>query len=124
MNISQRILDTMHKKNVSQKEMAEHIGVSTSAVSDWKKKGTTPSADKIAAIADCLGVSVCYLLGVTECSDCSFKCADAQVEVEKQVTFNDYEIARAYLALATRDKLEVQLDILKRSQDQNGEEEK
>ena len=66
MTISQKILALMEEKNIKQKQLADYTGISTSAISDWKKKGTNPSVDKIGLIADCLGVSIDYLLGRTD----------------------------------------------------------
>lgn len=63
MTVSQRILEIMENKHIKQKTLADYTGISTSAISDWKKKGTNPSVDKIVAISECLGVSVDYLLG-------------------------------------------------------------
>lgn len=41
MTISQRIFEELKKQNKKQKDLAEYIGISTSAVSDWKKKELT-----------------------------------------------------------------------------------
>ena len=62
MTISQRIFSLLEQKGLTQKMLAESIGVSAAAVSEWRKKGTTPSAEKISAIAEFLGVSVEYIL--------------------------------------------------------------
>lgn len=62
MTISQRIFEELKKQGKKQKELASYIGLSTSAVSDWKKKGTNPAAENISAIADFLKVSTDYLL--------------------------------------------------------------
>lgn len=62
MTISQRIFEELKKQKKKQKELADYIGLSTSAISDWKKKGTNPAAEKISVIADFFGVSVDYLL--------------------------------------------------------------
>ncbi len=62
MTISQRIFEELEKQGKKQKELADYIGLSTSAISDWKKKGTNPAAEKISVIADFLGVSTDYLL--------------------------------------------------------------
>ena len=56
----------MEEKHIKQKTLADYTGISTSAISDWKKKGTNPSVDKIVSISECLGVSVDYLLRGTE----------------------------------------------------------
>lgn len=60
MTISQRIFDELKKQG--KKDLAQHIGLSTSAVSDWKKKGINPAAENVSAIADFLNISTDYLL--------------------------------------------------------------
>jgi len=49
-------------KALSQKELAEKIGLRRPSISDWKKKGTYPYADVAVKIAEILGVSVEYLI--------------------------------------------------------------
>ncbi len=62
MTISKRIFEELKKQKKKQKELAEYTGISESAVSDWKKKGTNPAAENLYVIADFLNVSVNYLL--------------------------------------------------------------
>lgn len=62
MTISEKIFDVMSEKNISQKEFAERTGISQSTISDWKRKGTNPAADKIMVICDALDISVYDLL--------------------------------------------------------------
>ena len=57
MIISERIFMLMEEKGVSQLEMATRTGIAQSTISDWKRKKTNPSADKIMAICDVLDVS-------------------------------------------------------------------
>jgi transcriptional regulator with XRE-family HTH domain len=49
-------------KSLSQKELAEKIGLRRPSISDWKKKGTYPYADVAVEMAGILGVSVEYLI--------------------------------------------------------------
>ena len=49
-------------KSLSQKELAEKIGLRRPSISDWKTNGTFPYADVAIEIAEILGVSVEYLL--------------------------------------------------------------
>jgi transcriptional regulator with XRE-family HTH domain len=57
------ILEGLLKDNsLSQKELAEKIGLRRPSISDWKKKRTYPYADIAVEIAGILGVSVEYLL--------------------------------------------------------------
>ena len=62
MLISDRIYGYMKEKNISQMEFAKRTGISQSTVSDWRRKGTNPSADKIMIICDVLGVTPYDLL--------------------------------------------------------------
>lgn len=62
MTISQRIFSILTDKKLKQKDLAEYVGISTSAISDWKKKNTNPSAENLSAIADFLNVSLRFLL--------------------------------------------------------------
>lgn len=52
----------LSKKGISDRQMMNESGLKR-GVLDNMKKGSMPSADKIAAIADYLNVSVDYLLG-------------------------------------------------------------
>ena len=66
MLISERIYKIMEEKKISQLEFAKRTGISQSTVSDWRRKGTNPSADKIMIICDVLGVNPYDLLVGTE----------------------------------------------------------
>ncbi len=57
MIISERIFMLMEEKGVSQLELSAGTGIAQSTISDWKRKKTNPSADKIMAICDVLDVS-------------------------------------------------------------------
>ena len=66
MLISERIYKYLEEKKMSQLEFAKRTGISQSTVSDWRRKGTNPSADKIMIICEVLGVSPYELLLGTE----------------------------------------------------------
>ena len=57
MLISERILHLIKKKNITQAEFAKRAGIASSTVSEWKKKKTNPSADKI--------MDICIVLEIT-----------------------------------------------------------
>lgn len=99
MTISQRILEIMEKKHIKQKTLADYTGISTSAISDWKKKGTNPSVDKIVAISECLGVSVDYLLGRTDKPN--------NIQSTKQQDQVTTELLRVFENLSFKDKISV-----------------
>jgi len=52
----------MKKMGLSQKEFSEQTGISQSTISDWKRKNTNPSADKILKICQVLHVTPYELL--------------------------------------------------------------
>ena len=62
MSISERIYSYMEKRGMSQIEFAHKTGISQSTISDWRRKGTNPSADKIMMICDVLNISPYELL--------------------------------------------------------------
>lgn len=66
MLISERIYKYLKEKEISQIEFAKRTGISQSTISDWKRKGTNPSADKIMIICEVLDVSPYELLTGTE----------------------------------------------------------
>lgn len=66
MLISERIYKYLEEKKMSQIEFAQKTGISQSTVSDWRRKGTNPSADKIMIICEVLDISPYELLGGTE----------------------------------------------------------
>ena len=57
MIISERIFRIMEEKGVTQIEFSKKTGISQSTISDWKRKKTNPSADKILVICKTLGVT-------------------------------------------------------------------
>lgn len=57
MLISERIFQIIKEKNITQAEFAKRAGIAPSTVSEWKKKKTNPSADKI--------MDICVVLEVT-----------------------------------------------------------
>ena len=57
MLISERIFKILANKNMTQTEFAKRVGIANSTVSEWKKKKTNPSADKI--------MDICVVLEVT-----------------------------------------------------------
>lgn len=66
MLISERIYKYLKEKKMTQIEFAARTGISQSTISDWKRKGTNPSADKIMIICEVLDISPYELLLGTE----------------------------------------------------------
>lgn len=57
------ILNLIEQSGISSNKMLTDLGLSNSAISEWKKGKSKPSVDALIKIADYFGVSVDYLLG-------------------------------------------------------------
>lgn len=62
MTISERIFDKLRELSMTQKEFSEKTSIQQSTISEWKKKHTNPSADKIMVICKALEVTPEWLL--------------------------------------------------------------
>ncbi len=71
MTISQKIFALLSQRKMSQKEFAERTEISQSTISDWKRKGTNPSADKVLRICEVLRVTPYELLDESDLSEIS-----------------------------------------------------
>ncbi len=63
-NLGKRIADARHDTGLTQKDLAEKVGVTAQAVSKWERGSSCPDISILDEIADTLGVSVSSLLGV------------------------------------------------------------
>lgn len=66
MTIRDRIFDKLEELNMTQKEFSENTGIPQTTVSDWKKKKTNPTAEKIMIICKVLKVTPEWLLSGVE----------------------------------------------------------
>ena len=62
MTISDRIFERLSTMGMTQKQFAEESGLQQSTISEWKKKHTNPTSDKIMPICKTLKVSPEWLL--------------------------------------------------------------
>ena len=60
--ISEIIFKLMEQRGMGVMEFSRRTGISHSTISDWRRKGTNPSADKIMVICEVLEVSPYELL--------------------------------------------------------------
>ncbi len=63
MLISDRVFTILKEKRITQKELSKRTGIAEGTISDWKRKGLNPSADRILTIAEALEVDPLVLLG-------------------------------------------------------------
>lgn len=64
-SINEKIFDLLEKNGMSQKDLSDITGISTSAISDWKHKGSIPSAANVQKICKALNVNPESVLGKT-----------------------------------------------------------
>ena len=62
MTISERILKVLKDRNMTQAKFAKQVGIATSTISEWKKRKTNPTADKIMDICNVLQITPEQLL--------------------------------------------------------------
>ncbi len=63
MNIGEIIKELRLEKNISQKKLADAIGVSQKAIDFWERGVNEPKASYIIKLADYFEVSADYILG-------------------------------------------------------------
>ncbi len=56
----------LKERGLTNYKVSKDTGIAQSVLSTWKTKGTMPRADKLQVLAEYLGVSVDYLLGVQQ----------------------------------------------------------
>lgn len=66
MTIRDRIFEKIEELKMTQKEFSEKTGIPQTTVSDWRKKRTNPTAEKIMVICKVLGVTPEWLLSGIE----------------------------------------------------------
>ncbi len=66
MTIRDRIFDKLDEMNMTQKDFSQKTGIPESTISDWRKKKTNPTAEKLMVICNALGVSIEWLLSGIE----------------------------------------------------------
>lgn len=65
MDFNKRLVDLREEKNLKQKELADVIGLQSSAISKYEKGATQPNLGTLIQLAEYFSVTVDYLLGVS-----------------------------------------------------------
>ena len=63
---SERLKRLRMEKGITQKELADRLHISRSTIAGYESLGKEPDVEKLCALAEFFGVSVDYLLGVTD----------------------------------------------------------
>ena len=124
MNIQQRIFETMEKKGLKSTQLSKYTGIPNSTISAWKTKNSSPSSEKLSVIAEFLGVSIAYLLGIDEnaiedntivMQGNSFAAGYVKNSTVNTDMFGNKDVTEAYNKLSPTEKLEIQIEILKKA---------
>jgi transcriptional regulator with XRE-family HTH domain len=62
LGFSERLVDLLRGKGITQKQLAAELGNSETKVTDWKRGKSTPSPDDLIRISQMLDVSIDFLL--------------------------------------------------------------
>ena len=113
MLISERIYEYLEKRGITQIEFANKTGISQSTISDWRRKGTNPSADKIMIICEVLDISPYELLQGTENKKHKEYRPIDYIVIDKES--EEYQVIEAYqsLDLDAKKRLEGYMKALK-----------
>ena len=65
-NVKQNLGYYLSLRGITQKELAERLGVSQAAVTNWVKGKNSPDIDVLADICEFLNITVSNLLGIDE----------------------------------------------------------
>lgn len=97
VQIAELITKECKQKNIKISELLQKCNINHSFISDIRHKNRAPSVDKISVIADCLNVSVDYLLGRTEEPNGN----------QKQLTQNEQELLDIFKNFSERDQIKI-----------------
>lgn len=68
MMIGNRLRDLREKKSITQAQIAEQLGITQGAVSQWESGVTNPSISTVSKLSVILGCTVDELLGIKKSS--------------------------------------------------------
>ena len=92
MTLREKLIVLRDKAGISQMSLAHQLGVSRQAVSRWESGVTTPSMDKLKALAKIYDVSLDWL-----CNDESELLETSRVEAEGEETADTNKNADSYI---------------------------
>lgn len=100
--ISQRIFMLMKQRGMTQKYFSEQTEISQSTISDWKRKQTNPSAEKILKICDVLHITPYELLSENDYGESSTE-SDSNTNLSEE----EYLLVESFRKLDARQKQRV-----------------
>lgn len=105
-SVNEKLFALLKERGITQKALSQMTGIPESTISDWKRKGKTPGADKIVEVCSALEISPNDLL---EQSDNTIR--------ERDVDINSVVAKFKKLNLGQQQRLVRYLDIILLEQD-------
>jgi transcriptional regulator with XRE-family HTH domain len=110
MGFAKTIKQLREENHLSQKDIAEYLGVTRQAVASYELAKREPDYSVLRKLADFFGVSVDYLLGRTSCKDINVITVAANIKLIKgKLTFEEFskDIFRKTGTMITPEMLEL-----------------
>lgn len=85
----ERFQEILEEKGLRAKDVTDATGIKSATLSAWKKGQYTPKQDKLALIADFLGVSLQWLMGLTDIRTQKNEMSEVRIPVLGQVRAGD-----------------------------------
>lgn len=98
--ISERIFRLLESRGISQSRFSGMTGISAQTISDWRRKKTNPSAEKIMPVCRALGITPEMLL-TGEGLD---PAEEAEVQPLAEERIQEEKLLEAYRSLSAADK--------------------
>lgn len=93
MTIGQRIKALRHERQLTQKQLADRLGMSKSALAMYETDQRFPKLDTLDAIADFFNIDMAFLLGKSDCRNV-YQLTQSQATYD--ITPPEYEMVCAY----------------------------
>lgn len=90
-SIGERILNLRKKQNLSQKELAEKVGITEASLSRYENNLREPKAEIIAKISEILGCSTDYLLGLSNNTEAYTPKSSTNINKTRYKTYEEIE---------------------------------
>lgn len=114
-----RIKQLRQSKNMSQGDLADLLGITQTAISQWECGRTFPSTEMLTRLAEIFGVSTDYIIGEDE------KKAPAEADAEEvgKLTFLEKMVLACYRQLPEADRVDILNEMIQRGADSEKDEE-